>query len=98
MSGAIVRIKGVVIPAEWDSKGNAIGVAISAWDEVEYRIEKDNIGDILLGHMHEKVEVSGELKESGNVKAIKVKQVHAQEKKVSKKKPLRNLQKGSEKE
>ncbi len=72
MSGKMIRLEGVVIPAEWDAKGNAIGAALSAWDEIDYRVEKDDMGLALLKHLHEEVEVSGEVKGGKNLKTIKV--------------------------
>ena len=72
MSGPMVRIRGVVIPAEWDAEGNVIATAISAWDEVEYRVEKVGGRSPLLEHMHQEIEVAGELNEGKKLRTIKV--------------------------
>ena len=72
MSAPMVRIRGVVIPADWDAEGNVIATAISAWDEVEYRIEKVGGSASLLEHMHQEIEVAGELNEGKKVRTIKV--------------------------
>ena len=72
MNGEMVRLKGVVIPAEGDAKGNVMGTAMSAWDEIEYHIENDHRGVKLLEHMHEEIEVDGKVQERRNVKTIKV--------------------------
>jgi len=72
MKGPTIKIRGVVIPAEWDAEGNVIGTAISAWDEVEYRIEKGGGETSLLEHMHQEIEVAGEVNEGKKVRTIKV--------------------------
>lgn len=68
----MVRLEGVVIPAEWDATGNVIGAALSAWDEIDYRVENDDMGLQLLKHLHEEVEISGEIKGEQNAKRVKV--------------------------
>jgi hypothetical protein len=34
------RIKGIVVPAEWDSNGNVISLSIATVNKQEYLIEK----------------------------------------------------------
>ena len=67
-------VRGVIIPIDWDEKGNAVAVAISSHDEDEYYIEKDEKGGPLLAFIQEEVEVSGIVRENGNKKIITVKE------------------------
>jgi hypothetical protein len=35
----LICINGIVVPVDWDEKGNVIAAAISCHGEVEYRID-----------------------------------------------------------
>ncbi|HEJ84013.1 MAG TPA: hypothetical protein ENO25_05540 [Desulfobacteraceae bacterium] len=67
-----VTIRGIVIPAEWDGKGNAVAVAISTFDEEEYLVEHDHTGIQLLSNMHVKVEARGTVIQAEGKKRIKI--------------------------
>ena len=69
----LTKISGIVIPVDWDEKGNVIAAAIATRDEDEYRIEKSGMGEKLLGLIHEVVNVSGEVRTQEGRKIIKVK-------------------------
>ena len=69
----LVTIRGIVIPADWDEKGNVVAVAISTYDEVEYLIENHEKEKELKAVIQEEVEVSGILKEGKNRLIITVK-------------------------
>lgn len=43
-------VRGILIPVDWDEKGNVLAAAISGLDEQEYLIEQDEEGKELLGH------------------------------------------------
>jgi hypothetical protein len=55
----LVAIRGVIIPAGWDEEGNVTEVAISAQNEIEYRIELAAKGRELMGLLNREVEASG---------------------------------------
>jgi len=55
----LTKISGVIIPADWDQDGKVIGVAISTYDEDEYRVEEQVRGQELLQHVRKGVEVVG---------------------------------------
>ena len=59
----LVTIRGIVIPADWDEKGNVVAVAVSAYDEVEYLIENHEKEKELKAFIREEVEVSGTMRE-----------------------------------
>ena len=65
-------IKGIIVPVDWDEKGNVIGAAISCQDEVEYRIDNNKKGSELLSLVQEEVEATGILSEKGDRKVITV--------------------------
>ena len=67
-------VRGIIIPIDWDEKGNTVAVAISSRDEDEYYIDKDEKGEPLLPFIQEEVEVSGIVRENGNKKIITVKE------------------------
>jgi hypothetical protein len=59
-------IAGIVVPGTWDHQGNVTGVTIQAYDEKVYIVEHNQIGKELLNCIHEKVEVSGKIRERIN--------------------------------
>jgi len=65
-------IRGVIIPAGWDEQGNVIAVAISAQDEIEYRVEMAAKGQELMRLVNKEVKVSGEVTQKENGKSITV--------------------------
>jgi hypothetical protein len=69
-----VTIRGIVIPADWDEKGNVVAVAVSTYDEVEYLIENHEKEKELRAFIREEVEVSGILREGKNRLILKIKE------------------------
>jgi hypothetical protein len=65
-------INGIIVPVDWDEKGNVIAAAISCQDEVEYRIEKNTKGSELLSLVQEEVEATGIVRKKGDRKLITV--------------------------
>ena len=70
----LVTIRGIVIPADWDEKGNVVAVAVSTYDEVEYLIENHEKEKELSAFIREEVEVSGILKKEKNRLIMKIKE------------------------
>jgi len=54
-----VTIRGLIVPMDWDDRGNITGVAISTPSEEEYRIELDRRGEELLAFARARVRASG---------------------------------------
>lgn len=52
-------VRGLVVPVDWDEKGNALAAAISTPDEQEYVIQQDEKGKELLKFIRHDVEVYG---------------------------------------
>ena len=67
-----ISIRGIVVPVDWDEKGNAIAAAISCQDEVEYQIDNNIKGSELLSLVQEEVEAIGIVRENGDTKVITI--------------------------
>lgn len=67
-----IRIKGIVIPVEWDAEGNAIKAAISATNEEEYLMEDDKNLEQFLGLIQQEVDVRGMVREEPGRRIITV--------------------------
>ena len=68
----LVSIRGIIIPADWDEKGNIVAVGISTYDEVEYLIENNEKGKELLAFIRQQVKVSGEVRQKRGKKIITI--------------------------
>jgi hypothetical protein len=71
----LVTIKGIVIPVDWDQKGNPLSVAIATHKEEEYLICNDSQGKSLLDLVTKEVEVTGSLIEIAGINIVKVKDI-----------------------
>ena len=56
-------ITGIVVPEDWDEKGNVIRVAIKMFDSQEYVVEYNKKGKELLAFVDNKVRVGGTVRE-----------------------------------
>ena len=67
-------MRGLVVPVDWDDKGNVIATAISTHLEEEYLVDQNAWGEALLAFLRQRVKVSGSIivKEDGK-KVITVK-------------------------
>lgn len=54
-----ITIRGLLIPVDWDEKGNITETAVSTYFEEEYRIERNARGEALLPFLRQKVKVIG---------------------------------------
>ena len=68
----LVTMRGIVLPADWDEKGNVTAVAVSTYDEVECLIENHEKEIELKSFIREEVEVSGILREEKNRLILKI--------------------------
>jgi hypothetical protein len=71
----MITIKGIVIPANWDSRGNVVGVAIATHHEEEYLINDHDQVRKLKGFLRQEVQVSGVLTRKGGKNIIKIKSI-----------------------
>ena len=70
----MINVKGILIPAGWDNKGNVVSVAIAADDESEYLIEDQALADKLKSRLRQVVQVRGVVKKAQGKDIIKIKQ------------------------
>jgi hypothetical protein len=63
----LTTIRGLVIPVDWDDKGNVTATAISTHLEEEFVVDQNAWGEALLAFLRQRVKVSGSvvLKEDG---------------------------------
>jgi hypothetical protein len=71
---SLTTVRGLVIPVDWDDKGNVTATAISTHLEEEYLVDQNAWGEALLAFLRQRVKVSGSIvvKEDGK-KVITVK-------------------------
>jgi hypothetical protein len=67
-----IRVRGIVIPVEWDAEGNAIKAVISAVNEEEYLIEDNKNSGQFLGLIRQEVDVRGMVREEAGRRIITV--------------------------
>lgn len=71
----MIDIKGIIIPVNWDAKGNVTGMAIATHREEEYIIEDDGKSAKLISFLRQEVKITGVLKNKGGKKIIKIKEL-----------------------
>ena len=69
----LITIRGIVLPIDWDHRGNVSAMAISTYDEDEYLVENDEKGMALVAFIRKGVEVIGIVREAGGRQIITVK-------------------------
>jgi hypothetical protein len=69
----MIRVKGIIVPSNWDTEGNIVAISIATHDEQEYLIENRDEGAKLKTLLRQEVELSGVVVRSGPKKTIKVK-------------------------
>ena len=74
----MINVKGILIPVNWDKKGNVVSVAIATDDENEYLLEDEELSVKLKGQLRQVVEVSGIVKRARGKNIIKIKQWRCQ--------------------
>jgi predicted RNA-binding protein len=69
----LIKIKGIIIPFDWDEKGKVVAVAVSTYDEDVYLVDRQEKGLEMLDLLQEQVEIRGELRRENHKKIIIVK-------------------------
>jgi hypothetical protein len=72
----MAKIKGIVVPTDWDSNGNVIALAIATGDEQEYLIENHQQIANLWTLLRQEVVAIGSIKGRKEHKMIKVAKIH----------------------
>jgi len=71
-AGKKIKTKGIIIPTDWDEKGNVSAIVISTHNEEEYKIELNKKGRELLALIREPVKVTGILRTDKTSKVIDI--------------------------
>lgn len=69
-SNGLTTIRGLIIPVDWDDRGNIIAAAVSTYFEEEYFIDQNPWGEELLAFVRERVKASGIVREDKHGKKI----------------------------
>ena len=67
---SLATIRGLVVPVDWDEKGNVTATAISTYFEEEYLVDQNAWGEALLAFLRQRVKVSGSIIQNENGKNI----------------------------
>jgi hypothetical protein len=67
---SLTTIRGLVVPVDWDEKGNVTATAISTYFEDEYLVDQNAWGEALLAFLRQRVKVSGSLIQNENGQSI----------------------------
>lgn len=70
-----ITIRGIVIPASWDEKGDVISVAIATYHEEKYLVADNITGRRLMSLLKKRVIVDGVIKDEDAVKIIYAKTI-----------------------
>ncbi len=73
------RIRGIVVPTDWDDNGNVISLAIASCDEQEYLIENHQQIANLWTLLRREVIAMGSIRCGKEQKIIKVSEIHSWE-------------------
>ena len=71
----MINISGIIIPVDWDAKGNITGMAIATHQEEQYFIEDDDEAARLRSFLRQEVKITGVLKIKGGKEIIEIKKV-----------------------
>jgi hypothetical protein len=71
-NGGVVRLRGIMVAADWDETGRVTVAALSTFDEQVYQLDTGMLGDQLDGFLRKEVEVSGEFVGEGNSRVFAV--------------------------
>ncbi len=77
-SVVMISVKGILIPVNWDKKGNVVSVAIATDDESEYLIEDQELAEKLKRRLRQVVQVRGVVEKAQGKNIIKIKQWRCQ--------------------
>jgi hypothetical protein len=68
----LTTLTGLVIPVDWDERGNIRSIAVSTNFEEEYLVDENPLADELLAFARLRVKVRGSVREDENGKIITV--------------------------
>ena len=66
----LTTLRGLILPVDWDERGNITSIAVSTNSEEEYLIDENPLADELLVFTRLKVKVRGSVREGENGKKV----------------------------
>ena len=69
-SDVIATIRGILVPADWDERGNIIATSVMTYFEEDYLIEQNPRGEELLPYIRQKIKVRGVVRCQENGKKV----------------------------
>ena len=66
----LTTIRGLVVPVDWDEKGNVTATAISTHFEEEYLVDDNARGEELIAFLRQRAKVSGFIIQNANGKKV----------------------------
>lgn len=72
---AKISLKGILIPSNWDEKGNITALKIATTNEKEYIISNQDVGDMIASYLRKEITVTGILERWGALTYIHVQDV-----------------------
>lgn len=76
---AKISLKGILIPSNWDEKGNITSLKIASANEKEYVISNQDVSEIMATYLRKEIMVTGVLEQGGAITYIHVQDVIKQE-------------------
>jgi hypothetical protein len=73
LKATMICVEGIIIPANWDNKGNVVDLVLAARDEEEYLIRDKEQVTRLKSFLRQEVKIKGILRTKEGKKIIKVK-------------------------
>jgi hypothetical protein len=70
----MITVKGILIPVNWDQKGNVVSVAIATDEEKEYLVADPELAEKMKRRLRQVVEASGIVTKSQGKNIITIKQ------------------------
>jgi hypothetical protein len=68
----MIRIKGIVIPIDWDPVGEVVAVAIATYDEGFYPVALSAKGPELIAHLRKRIQADGQIDTRDGRQTIRV--------------------------
>jgi hypothetical protein len=66
----LTTLRGLIVPVDWDERGNIQSIAVSTNFEEEYLVEENPLADELLAFARLRVKVTGSVRQDENGKKI----------------------------
>ena len=70
ISEGLSTIRGLIIPVDWDNRGNVISTIVSTNFEEEYWIDQNPWADELLAYLRQRVKVRGYVRQEEDGRKI----------------------------